>query len=175
MSRINWDIYGLGLQSIVNVDGSMRCQLAGLEWMLYNGDVALEDSQIIADIRRYGNYTYSQGGLILRSDVDLMNCYYFQREPNDDYRLTRHVGGAFTILWTGSLGHTPDQWARLRFRIEGWQLSVYEWVAGAWSEVVIVSDLVQAHTSGYVGLFGANSAQPTGMMLFDNIEVAKKA
>lgn len=178
MARTDWDIYGTGLQSIVDVDGSLRCQLAGLEWMLYNGVIDLGDSQIIADMRRYGDYSVSQGGLLLRADATLENCYYLQRQvvaPGDGYRLTRHVDTVMTILWQGSLGHAPEDWVRVRFRIDGWQLSVYEWVAGEWSEVVLVNDLDEAHVSGYVGLFGLNTNNPAGMMLYDNIEIAEKA
>lgn len=178
MARTDWDIHGPGIQRIVTVNGSKRCELNGLEWMLYNGDAALADAEVIADTRRYGNYTYSQGGLLLRTDATLENCYYLQRQgfgAVDGYRLSRHVNTVMTILWQGSLGHAPGDWVRVRFRVDGWQLSVHEWVASAWSEIVVVDDQAQAHASGYTGLFGANNANPAGSMLFDNVEIAEKA
>lgn len=176
MSYLDWDIYGSGVQSVVDVEGSKRVKLAGLEWMLYNGEAALVDSEIIADIRRYDVIQYSEGGLLLRSDVNLLNCYYLQRsiDPSDSYLLTKVVAGVRTDLWTSPTGHAPEDWVRVRFRADGWQISVHEWIDGAWDGKVLVEDTGQSHASGYAGLFGAN-ADPTGSLLFDNVEIAVKA
>lgn len=175
MSYLDWDIYGAGVQSIIDLELSKRCKLAGLEWMLYNGEAALVDSQIIADFRRYGALQYSEGGFVLRSDINLTNCYYLQRSitPADGWLLTKVVAGVRMDLWSAPTTHAPEDWVRVRFRIDGWQLAVHEWIDGTWEGIVLVEDTEQSHASGHAGLFGANP-DPTGSMLFDNVEIATK-
>lgn len=177
MSYADWDFYGPDDQLLIDHQGSMRCQLAGLKWMLYNGTPALVDSEIIADIRRYGVMGSSRGGLVLRFDVDLMNCYYLERDlvgGSDGYFLRKLVAGVRTLLWSGAMGHAAEDWARVRFRIDGWHLSVHEWINGDWQGKALVEDLTQAHASGYAGLLGAND-DLNASVLFDNIEIAVKA
>lgn len=175
MAKTDWDIGGDGGQSIAAVGESLCCELSGIKWILWNGNSGLTDAEIIADIRLYGTNGYNQGGLLLRSGADpTWNCYRFRRKYKNLCYIDVIVNGVVTQLAYATTNFTYDQWIRTRFRMDGWQISVDEWYASAWQQLMLIEETGNHHLSGYVGLMGTNT-HTVGSVLFDNVEIAEKA
>jgi len=174
MAKSNWNISGTGGQGVIIETGSKRCELSGQKLMLWNGNSSLENCELIADIKLYATAGYNQGGIILRSDGTQNNGYRFRRMYANHCYLEKIVNGVVTQLSyvTTSFGWTT--WVRTRVRIDGWQISVDEWVEGAWSQLMLVEETTHQHVSGYIGLIGTNT-NTIGSILYDNVDISEKA
>lgn len=174
MAKSNWNISGSGDQSVIIESGSKRCELFGEKLCLYNGASSLANCQLIADIKLYGTNGYNQGGIILRSDGTKNNAYVFVRKYNNAYYLYKIVNGVWTQMAYAPSTFAYNIWVRTRVRIDGWQISVDEWIEGAWSQIMLINEPSHQHVSGFIGLIGTNT-NVIGSILFDNIDIEEKA
>ena len=179
MAKNNWDISGDGGQSVVIESGSKRCELDGKKLMLYNGASSLADCELTTDIKLYGTAGYCQGGVILRADAEGNNGYVFERSyvgtgGGKSYLIWKIVNGVWTQLSYILTDFTWATWVRTRVRIDGWQISVDEWVSGEWSQIMLLEETSHQHTSGYIGLIGT-STNAIGSILYDNVDIGEKA
>lgn len=181
MSKSNWDISGDGGQAVIIESGSKRCELSGYKLCLYNGSSSLTNCQLIADIKLYGTNGYNQGGIILRSDGTRNNGYVFHRDyvgsghgNGTRCRIFKAVNGVWTQIAITYTSFTYYTWVRTRVRVDGWQISVDEWIDGAWSQLILVDETSHQFTSGFIGLIG-NSSNVVGSILYDNVDIGEKA
>ena len=175
MGKSDWDITGDGGISIIEEGGSKRCRLTHTKLMLWNGNSACADFEIIADVNVPGTTNY-RGGLVLRANATGTTMYrlriYGRNTVSRTYYIDKLVNGVNTTL--GSVISTqPDIYVKTRFRVDGFQLSVEEWIDGAWEVITMVEDTSQAILSGYCGLIGM-SANSSYYITFDNVEINKK-
>jgi len=175
MVKSDWDITGTGGISIIEEGGSKRCRLSYQKLMLWNGCSTCTDYEVIADINVPGTTNY-RGGLVLRSNAAGTTMYrlriYGRNTASRTYYIDKLVNGVNTTL--GSvISIQPDVFVKTRFRVDGFQLSVEEWVDGVWKLITMVEDTSQAIVSGYCGLIGM-SATSSYYITFDNIEINKK-
>ena len=173
MAKSNWDISGVGGQGVIIESGSKRCELSGKKLMLYNGTPSLVNCELIADIKLYGTAGYNEGGIILRSDGTENNGYRFRRAYNNKCYLEKIVSGVVTQLAYVTTDFAWTEWVRTRVRIDGWQISVDEWIDGEWSQLMLVEETTHQHVSGYIGLIGTNTNY-IGSILYDNVDISEK-
>lgn len=175
MGKSDWDISGPGGQAIVDESGSMRCQLSGEKHMTWNGNVALTDSEVITEIKLYSTNGYSRAGPMLRADEDCENGYFCMARgyATKYYFVYKIVDGIKTQLAAWTSEFASSLYTKIRFRIDGYQLSLEEWKEGAWVVMGIIEDTSQAHPSGRAGL-RAESHTGAYYGLFDNIEIGEK-
>jgi len=175
MAKSDWDISGIGGISIIDEGGSKRCRLSYTKLMLWNECSTCTDYEVVADIKIGVNTNY-RGGLVLRSDVAGATVYRLRIYGASSYRtyyIDKLVNGVNTILGQVTSSHPNNTFVRTRFRVDGFQLSVEEWIDGAWELIVMAEDTSQAIISGYCGLIGM-SATSSYYITFDNIEINKK-
>lgn len=174
MAKINWDITGEGGQSVVDDGISKRCELTGKKLMLWNGKSDLTDSEIVSEVKLYGNPSFCFGGLVLRSDGTINNCYRFIRSYFP-CRIERVVNEVVTVLSSATSTFSYNEWVKTRFRIDDWQLSVEEYIesSGLWQIFMVSEDLSHSHNSGYAGLIGTSTNTSYGIF-FDNVEIGEK-
>ena len=175
MAKADWDITGAGGIAVVDEGGSMRCQLSGTKHMLWNGRGDLEDSETIADIRMSTNNTNARGGMLLRSNATIgtfYRCRIYGANPNRTYYIDRVVNGVSTQLAAIASSQPYYVYTRTRFRVDGFQLSIEEYLSGAWNLVTMVEDTNHAILSGYAGLTGI-SVNSSYNVRFDNIEIGE--
>lgn len=175
MAKTDWDITGDGGISVINEGGSMRCQLSGTKHMLWNGRDDLTDSEIIADIRLSNNNTNARGGLLLRSNATVgtfYRCRIYGANPNRTYYIDRVVNGVSTQLASVSSSQPYYVYTRTRFRVDGFQLSIEEYLSGAWNLVAMVEDTDSTILSGYAGLT-CISLNSSYNIRFDNVEIGE--
>lgn len=172
MAKTDWYITGAGGQAIVDYGGSKRCQLSGSKMMLWNGRNNLANSEIIADILMGGD-TNTRGGLILRSDLAGSNCYRLRIFGARSYYIQKIVSGVVTTLATINSSQPYNIFAKTRFRVDGYQLSVEEWISGVWNLMTSIIDTEQSIALGYAGFYGESVS--TGYALqFDNIAISER-
>ena len=175
MGKSNWDITGDGGISIIEEGGSKRCRLFAKKLLLWNGNNSCEDFEVIAEINVPGTTNY-RGGLVLRSNAAGTTMYrlriYGRNTASRTYYIDKLVDGVNTILST-TISNQPNVYVKTRFRIDGFQLSVEEWIDGAWEVITMVEDTSQAIISGYCGLIGM-SATSSYYVTFDNVEINEK-
>ena len=173
MSKSDWEISGTGGLSIVNDDGSKRWRLAGKKQMLWNEESVGTDYEVVADIQMANSF-YAQGGLLLRSNLSGESGYRLLIHGNGLYYYIQKMesGNATTL---GQLERTrdPNAYIKTRFRIDGWQLSVEEYINSEWVLLMVVDDTSESFACGYFGLYG-NSIDSRFNITFDNVEINKK-
>lgn len=175
MSKSDWDITGTGGMSIIDEGGSKRCRLSASKLMLWNGCSTCTNYEVVADINIF-NSTNFRGGLVLRCNAAGSTMYRLRIYGASTYRIyyiDKLVNGVNTVLGQVNSSHPYNTYVKTRFRIDGFQLSVEEWVNGAWELITMVEDTSQAIGSGYCGLHGC-SANSSYYISFDNIEINKK-
>ncbi|MCK4328491.1 hypothetical protein KAX02_01485, partial [candidate division WOR-3 bacterium] len=175
-SKVDWQITGTGGISIIEEGGSKRCRLSASKLMLWKGCITCEDYEVAADINIL-HTTNSRGGLVLRSNDAGSTMYrlrvYGKNTTQRTYYIDKIVDGVNTVLGEVISNHPYGTFVKTRFRIDGFQLSVEEWLNGAWELVTMVEDTSKAIVSGYCGLAGY-SANSSYYITFDNIEINKK-
>ena len=139
MGLTDWIITGAGGQAIIDVGGSKRCRLSGVKEMLWHGNSALANSEIIADIYMGVSFD-TRGGLVLRSNSSLLTCYKLLIYGARTYYVTKIVSGLATVLTTVSSGRPWNEYTKTRFRVDGYQLSVEEYYSGVWNLVTTIID-----------------------------------
>jgi len=178
MAKTNWNISGIGGQAVIIESGSKRCELSGTKLMLYNGASSLTNCQLIADIKLYGAAGYNQGGIIFRSNAAGTNGYAFIRSYiggiGKNCYVYKIVDGVWTQIAFATTTFAYTDWVRTRVRMDGWQISVDEWISGAWSQLKLIEETTHQHASGYIGLIGT-STNVVGSILFDNVDIGEKA
>lgn len=173
--KSQWLIQGLGGQSVVDEGGSKRCQLTTIKWMLWNERNNLFNAEIIGLVKLGQNSSNVLGGFLLRSDSSCNNAYYLRITSNGAvkvYYLYRIVSGTWTMLTSSSSSEIAMVYTKVRFRIDGNQISIEEYIAGAWNLIQLVTDNYVT-AAGYAGLRGDSGAGY--IILFDNIEINEKA
>lgn len=176
MSRTDWNISGTGGIAIVDETGSKRCQLTGDKLMLWNGRSDLTNVEIVCE-SKYNTSTSNAGGaVLLRSDASANNCYrlLIYGATGRTYYIQKVVAGVVTNLgsYNSTIGYSI--YGKIRFRVDGYQLSVDEWESGAWVNKMTVDDTSQACAVGFTGLAG-KSASTSYYVIFDNVEVREKS
>lgn len=172
MALVDWNITGSGGQAVIDYAGSMRCQLSGQKLMLWNGRDNLANSEIVALIRM-GVDTNTRGGLVLRSNLSANSCYRLRIYGKRVYYLQKIVDGVVTTLAAIGSAQPYNIFVKTRFRVDGYQLSVEEWVDGAWQLVSVVEDTGQSLATGYAGLYG-ESANTGYSWMSDDVEIAER-
>ena len=147
--------------------------------MLYNGATSLIDCELIVDIKLYGTPGYCQGGVIFRSNAEGTNGYAFIRSHvgvggGKACYVYKIVDNVWTQLTYVTTTFTWDVWVRTRVRMDGWQISIDEWIDGAWSQLKLIEETTHQHALGYIGLIGT-STNAIGSILFDNVDIGVKA
>lgn len=174
--RSDWNILGNGLVTIINDGVSYRCQISNNTTMLWNGNQQLTNCEIISDVKMIDFVANrSNGGLILRSDAGsvLSNCYWlFITSPNK-YTLYRTVSAQATLLATYNSLIDYNVFRTIRFRIDGFTISVDEYINGSWVNRILVVDNVQTLTAGRAGVCGW-SGSASYNILFDNININQR-
>lgn len=176
--KSDWLITGAGGQSVINVDASMRCQLSGTKYMLWNARNNLTDCECIATIKPYTNQNSGQqrGGMLLRTDDVIMNYYRLLVYYYTSYRtyyIHRVINGVATLLSQVISYQGYNIHIKTRFRIDGWQLSVEEYLSNEWKLITAIEDTDHTVVSGYVGLCGIN-ANTAYSVLFDDCSISEK-
>lgn len=173
--KSQWLIQGTGGQSVVDEGGSKRCQLTLTKWMLWNERNNLLNSEIIGLIKLGQNSNNVLGGFLLRCDSSCNNAYYLRITSNGSvkvYYLYRIVNGTWTMLTSSNSSEIATVYTKVRFRVDGNQISIEEWVMGAWQLIQLVTD-GYVTAAGYAGLRGDSGAGYT--VLFDDISIEEKA
>jgi len=175
MGKTDWNITGDGGISVIEEGGSKRCRLSASKLMLWNENSTCTDFEVVADIKLGANTNYC-GGITLRANAAGTTMYrlriYGRDTASRTYYIDKVVDGVNTNLST-IISVQPSIYVKTRFRVDGFQLSVEEWIDGAWEVVAMVEDTSQAILSGYCGLFGM-SGNSSYYITFDNIEINKK-
>lgn len=176
MSKVDWDISGTGGISIIEESGSKRCRLSASKLMLWNGCSTCTDYEVSADINILHTTNY-RGGLVLRSNEAGSTMYrlrvYGRNTTSRTYYIDKLVDGVNTVLGEVVSNHPYNTFVKTRFRVDDFQLSVEEWINGAWELITMVEDTSKAIVLGYCGLHGC-SANSSYYITFDNIEINKK-
>lgn len=173
MAKIDWTITGDGGISIIEDTGSKRCMLSGSKQMLWKDRNNLGDSEVIADIKFLAGSTNERGGGLLRSNSSIQRCYRLFIYGNRLCMIQRVIDGVVTTLGQASSSQASNIFVKTRFRIDGYQLSVEEYINGEWTLILTAQDTTQALAEGYVGLFGA-SVNSSYSILFDDVQVGEK-
>ena len=179
MAKSDWDISGPGGQSVIEMDGSKRCQLSGKKFMLWNGRSDLADGEVIATIKPYLNENGGRqvGGMLLRCDASVLNYYVFYAYGYTSYRkyyIYRVVNGVGTLLAQINSSYGYNIYVKTRFRVDGWQLSLEEYIGGVWNLITVIEDTDHSIITGYAGLIGSSYSSGY-FFLFDDIEISEKA
>jgi hypothetical protein len=173
MAKSDWTITGNGGLSIIEDGGSKRCRLSYTKLMLWNGNDSLGDCEIISDVQ-VGSNGNSSGGIVLRSNSTATTCYKFLIVGTRTYYIQKVVNGTTTTLGTAVSDRPWNEYTKTRFRIDGWQLSIEEYINGEWQLVSMVEDTSHAVISGSAGLFGS-SINSGCYITFDNLEINIKS
>ncbi len=178
MAKTDWIISGAGGQAVIEIDGSKRCQLSGTKNMLWNGNSSLADGEVIATIKPYLNENSGRqvGGMLLRCDENILNyyaLYTYGYTSYRKYRVYRIVNGVGTLLAQINSNQGYSIYVKTRFRVDGWQVSVEEYVGGAWELITTIEDTDHSLINGYAGLCGRNYSTSYSF-LFDDVEISEK-
>jgi len=172
--KSDWTITGTGGQAVIDEGGSKRCQLTAQKTMLWNGRNNLLNAEIIGQIKVGSNANYA-GGFLLRCDSSCNNAYNLRVSANGSvkiYYIYRILNGVWTSLAISNSSEQYGVYTKVRFRVDGNQISVEEWITGVWNLIQLVTDNYVT-VAGYAGLRGDSSAGYS--VQFDNIEVNEKA
>ena len=176
ISKSDWDITGDGGIAIVEDGGSKRCRLSGSKLLLWNGNSECVDYEVVADLSIMNTTNY-RGGLVLRSNDTGTTMYrlrvYGSNTTARIYYIDQLINNVNTVLGVVVSNHPFNVFVKTRFRVDGFQLSVEEWIDGAWELITAIEDTTKAITSGYCGLIGM-SYTSSYYITFDNIEINKK-
>jgi len=172
--KTDWNITGTGGIAIIEETGSKRCQLSGIKELLWKDRNNLTDSEVIAEIKFLVGSSNERGGLLLRSNSAVQRCYRLLIYGNRQYLIQRVIDGVITTLGQASSGQPYNIYIKTRFRVDGYQLSVEEYINGEWTLITMAQDSNQSLSEGYAGLFGV-SVNSGYSILFDNIEISEKA
>lgn len=175
MAKSDFDIFGAGGLAVIEDGGSYRLQLMGIKYCLYNGRSDFVNSEVIFDLKLYAQSANCRAGAVLRSDATADDCYRLDCRAYNPrlYYVWRVNNGVPTQLAFAYGNHIYNIYEKTRFRIDDWQLSVEEWINGAWELVLAIEDTSHAHAQGYAGLAGL-SATPTYWGQFDNLEIGER-
>lgn len=174
MAKIDWTITGTGGQSVVTDAGSKRLQLSYTKLMLWSARNNLVDSEVVGDVKvGDAGSSNSSGGFVLRSDSNMSNCYRLLIVGNRTYYVQKIVAGVVTTLASTNSSQPWSYYATTRFRVDGYQLSVDEYSAGVWNNIIVALDTTQSVPSGYTGLLG-NSVNSSYWIYFDNIIISER-
>lgn len=180
MGISDWNITGPGGQSVVADGGSLRCVLSGKKLMLWNGNSSLADAQVSVEVKFSYRSTnaYLLGGPVLRMDASGNNGYrdriHSYNSTTRRHRIERITDGIVTVLsYIDSVGRSYDEFVNTKFRADGWQLSVEEYIDGEWTLIGVIEDTNHSHTSGYAGLQG-ECVNTSYQVYFDNIEISEE-
>jgi len=171
MAKTDWYITGAGGQAVIDQGGSKRCQLSGSKLMLWNGRNNLANSEVIASILMAGD-TNTRGGLVLRSDLSNNNCYRLRIFGQRTYYVQKVVAGVVTTLSTAYSLQPYNIFVKTRFRVDGYQLSVEEYISGVWTLVTVIVDTEQSILLGYAGLYG-ESVNTGYFLFFDDVQISE--
>lgn len=172
MTKTDWYITQSGGQAVVDEGGSKRCRLSGSKLMLWNGRSNLANSEVVASILM-ASTTNTRGGLVLRSDLTNNNCYRLRIFGPRSYYIQKVVNGVVTTLATAYSTRPYNVYTQTRFRVDGYQLSVEEFVSGAWSLVSVIQDSDQSLAIGYAGLYG-ESVNTDYYVTFDDVAISER-
>ena len=176
MSKSDWQITGTGGIAVIEEGGSKRCRLSANKLMLWKGCITCEDYEVIADINILNNTNY-RGGLVLRSNDAGATMYRLRIYGRDTtsriYYIDKVVDGVNNLLGQIISNHPYNTFVKTRFRVDGFQLSVEEWINGDWKLLAMAEDTSKSIVSGYCGLAGY-SVNSNYYITFDNIEINKK-
>lgn len=173
--RTDWTITGVGLVTIINDEISNRCQLSYNTNMTWNGNNQLVNCEIIADVKVTDpRAAYSRAALVLRSDISILNCYLLLFDSPNIYYLCRIVNGVSTILFTFHSTFDYNVFRTIRFRIDGYQLSVHEYINGSWVQSILLVDNNQTLVSGKVGISNWGQSTNSLTVLFDNVNINQR-
>jgi hypothetical protein len=176
MSKIDFTITGAGGLSIVDDGGSKRCRLSYSKLMLWNGNPALGDCECVVEVQNSAANSNSGGGVILRSNSTAQTCYrllIYGGGTGKAYYIQKAINGQYATLGTFISTRTWNDYTKIRFRVDGFQLSVEEYINGNWVMAFMVEDTSHAIISGSVGLFG-ESTNSGYSISFDNMEINTK-
>ena len=173
MAKADWNITGDGGITIIEETGSKRCMLSGTKQMLWKERNNLTDAEVIANIKFNLGSTNERGGLLLRSNSAISRCYRLFIYGNRTYYIQRIVDGVVTTLGQADSSQAYNIYVKIRFRIDGYQLSVEEYINGEWTLIAMAQDTNQSFTEGYCGIFGA-SVNSSYSIIFDDIEIGEK-
>lgn len=165
-------ITGSGGQAIVDEGGSKRSRLSGSKLMLWIGRSDLVNSEVVASLLT-GVDTNTRGGLVLRSDPTALNCYRLRVYGPRTYYVQKVVGGIVTTLATIVSTQPYYSYVKTRFRVDDYQLSVEEWVGGAWVLVTSIEDTEQSLVQGRAGVYG-ESASSGYAITFDEVAISER-
>jgi len=172
--KSQWLIQGAGGQAVIDEGGSKRCQLTATKWMLWNERNNLLNAEIIGLIKVGSNGNYN-GGFLLRCDSSCNNAYNLRISANGSvkiYTLYRIVNGVWTLLTTSNSSELYGVYTKVRFRVDGNQISIEEYITGTWNLIQLVTDNYVT-IAGYAGLRGDSASGYT--VTFDNIEINERA
>lgn len=173
MGKLDWDISGPDYYLIKKIEDSWRCVIYGKMLFLWNGRNDLRDSQIILERKHSASRRESAGGMVLRANASGDTAYRFRMCGDRRCYIEKVVNGVVTTLNYEETEQPWDEYVKYRFRVDGFQLSVHEWVSGEWQLLMFVDDLTQAITQGYAGFFGDND-NTSYRMYFDNVEIRER-
>lgn len=176
--KSNWIISGSGGQAVINVDGSKRCQLSGIKYMLWNGRSDLVNAEVIATIKPWINENNGRqvGVILLRSDTSIYNYYkvmVYAYTSYRKYRIHRIVNGVATLLGQIISYQGYNIYVKTKFRIDEYQLSIEEYIGGAWNLITTIEDTDHSIVSGYIGI-GGNNYNTDYSFLFDDVEISER-
>ena len=176
MSKVDFTITGVGGLSIVDEGGSKRCRLTYTKLMLWNGNPALGDCECVVDIQNSAANSNSGGGIVLRTNSTAQTCYRLlvYGATTKQYYIQVKVNGQTTTLGSFNSTRSYSEYTKIRFRVDGFQLSCEEYINGNWVMSFIVEDTGHAIISGSAGLFG-ESTNSGYSVSFDNLEINVKA
>lgn len=172
MGKADWTISGDGGLSVVEEGGSMRCQLTGSKLMLWNARSNLQDSEVVADVRlQTYSSNVSKGGAVLRSDPSGQNCYLFRTYGHRTWEIRKIVAGVEVLLGSANSLQPYSSYVKTRCRVDGFQLSIEEFLSGQWDLLLMAEDTDHTFLAGYAGLVGLSTG--AYYMLFDNVEISE--
>jgi hypothetical protein len=178
MARADWDITGLGGIAIIDDGGSKRCQLSGNKLMLWNGRSNLADVQVASDYKFSNASSTIRGGCVVRSDATGNNSYRLHTSPSGSVRvhvIYKVVNGIWTTLGTVNSNQSASVYVKTRLRVDGWQLSVEEYINGAWVLLMAIEDTSHALVLGFSGIYNTTApGYEAYSTIFDNVEIGEK-
>lgn len=175
MVKTDWIIDGPGGAAVVDFQGSMRLQIEKTKYLLWKGRSDLANSEVIAEVRLQNTHHYCRCAMILRSDLSHNNYYRLRiyGATGRLYYVDKIVSGITTQIGYVYSSTSYSQFTKTRFRIDDWQISVEEYVSGAWVPKITIEETSHALAQGYAGIGGLS--QTTGYHpYFDNVEIAER-
>jgi len=177
MAKTDFTVTGAGGLSIVDDGGSKRCKLTYTKLMLWNGNPALGDCECVVEVQNSAANSNSGGGILLRSNSTALTCYrllIYGGSTGKAYYIQKIINGITTTLGSFISTRPYNEYTKIRFRVDVFQLSCEEYINGNWTMAFMVEDTSHAIVSGSVGLFGESSTSGYSIS-FDNLEINIKA